>query len=80
MKMVPRKNVLEIYSNLSEIIVSLPQETILMPGVNAAISGELARNGINVMEYFGTAPQSILMVDQKDALRSYQLLQNLTLH
>jgi class 3 adenylate cyclase len=76
--MVPRKNVLGIYPSLAEIVISFPEETIFAPGIIATISGELAKNKVNILEYFGSSPQSIIIVDQKDALKSYQLLQGLT--
>jgi class 3 adenylate cyclase len=75
--MVPTKNILGIYPSLAEIVTSFPEETIFAPGIIATISSELARNKINILEYFGSAPQSIVVVDQKDALKSYQLLQRL---
>jgi predicted amino acid-binding ACT domain protein len=59
------------------MVVSFPEETILSPGIVATISGELARNNVNILEYFGSSPQSIIIVDQKDASKSYQLLKGL---
>jgi len=77
-EMVPKKNILRVYSNLAEIVISFPEETIFAPGIVATISGELAKNKVNILEYFGSSPQSIIIVDQKDALKSYHLLQELT--
>jgi hypothetical protein len=69
---------LGVIPNLAEIVISFPEETIYAPGIVATISGELARNKANTLEYFGSSPQSIIIVDAKDALKSYQLLQKLT--
>lgn len=77
-EMVPKKNTLRVYPSLAEIVISFPEETIFAPGIIATISGELAKNKVNILEYFGSSPQSIIIVDQKDALKSYQLLQGLT--
>jgi hypothetical protein len=77
--MVPAKNIMGVYPGLGEIVISFPEETIFMPGIVATISGELAKNKINILEYFGSSPQSIIIVDQEDALKSYRLLQRLTL-
>lgn len=77
--MVPTKNILGVYPGLGEIVISFPEETIFMPGIVATISGELAKNKISILEYFGSSPQSIIIVDQRDALKSYQLLQKLNL-
>jgi len=77
-KIVPEKNILGVIPNLAEIVISFPQETIYVPGIVATISGELAKNKVNILEYFGSSPQSIIIVDRKDALKCYQLLQRLT--
>ena len=76
--MIPQKKILGVYPGLGEIVISFPEDTIFMPGIVATISGILAKNKINILEYFGSSPQSIVIVDQQDALRSYQLLQELT--
>ncbi len=80
MQIVPKKNVLAVYPNLAEMIVSLPDETLFMPGFVSTISGELAKNRINILEYFSSTPQQIVIVDQKDAMKSYRLLQDLGSH
>ncbi|MGD0477559.1 MAG: adenylate/guanylate cyclase domain-containing protein [Nitrososphaerales archaeon] len=76
-QMVPKKNLLRVYPGLAEIVLSFPEETILVPGFIATTSGELAKHGVNILEYFGSAPQSVIVVDQKDALKSYQVLEGL---
>ena len=76
-RVIPTKNILRVYHKLAEIIVSLSEETIFTPGIVATISGELARNGINIFEYLESIPHEIIIVNEKDALRSYQLLQKL---
>ncbi len=77
-KIVPQKHILGVIPNLAEIVISFPEETIYAPGIVATISGEFAKNKVNILEYFGSSPQSIIVVDRKDALKSYQLLQRLT--
>jgi aspartokinase len=47
------------------------------PGVIATIAVELAKNKVNILEYFTSTPHTIVIVSEKDALRSYQLLQKL---
>jgi hypothetical protein len=53
------------------------EETILVPGFISTSFGELAKNEINILEYFRSAPHSVIVMDQKDALKSYQSLQGL---
>jgi hypothetical protein len=76
-QVIPEKNILGIYRDLAEIIVSLTEETRFKPGAVATLTGELARNGINIFEFFTSVPHGIVIVSEKDALRSYQLLQKL---
>lgn len=74
---VPKKNILGIYHGLAEIIVSLSEDVTFTPGVIATISFELARNKVNILEYFTSTPHTIVIVSEKDALKSYRLLQKL---
>ena len=76
-RIVPQKAILGIYRDLAEIIVSLAQETMFEPGVVATVSTELAKNGVNVVEFFTSTPHAIAVVGDNDAVRSYQLLQKL---
>ena len=75
---VPRKNILGVYQGLAEIIVSFVEETIFTPGVIATIASELAKGKVNVLEFFTSTPHAIVIVSEKDALKSYQLLMKLT--
>ena len=77
LKSIPKKNTLRVYENLAEIIISLSDEVIFRPGAVAAVSGKLARGGINMFEFISSTPHGIIIVSEKDALRSYQLLQKL---
>jgi hypothetical protein len=45
--------------------------------VVATISAHLARNGVNLLEYITCSPHAIVVVEDKDALKSYQLLENM---
>ena len=38
-----------------------------------------ARNGVNLVEYVTTSPHGIIIVEEKDALKSYQLLEDLAI-
>jgi aspartokinase len=62
---------------LAEIIVSLSEDVTFTPGVIATISFELARNKVNILEYFTSTPHTIVIVSEKDALKGYRLLQKL---
>jgi hypothetical protein len=76
-QVIPRKNILGIYRDLAEIIVSLSEKLIFKPGGVSTLSGELARNGISIFEFFTSTPDGIIILSEKDALRGYQLLRKL---
>ncbi|MBI3859346.1 MAG: ACT domain-containing protein [Thaumarchaeota archaeon] len=75
---VPKKHILNVMSGLAEIVVSLADSVLSLPGVVATITTHLAKNGINLIEYITTSPHAIVVIEEKDALKSYQLLEDLT--
>jgi class 3 adenylate cyclase len=77
-RIIPKKSVLGIYQDLAEITITGSEEALYRPGGVATVSGELARNGISIFEFFTSAPAAIILVSEKQALRSYQLLQRLS--
>jgi aspartokinase len=74
---VPKKRILNITTDLAEIVISLSDSVINTPGVVATISTHLARSGVNLVEYITCSPHAIVVVEEKDALRSYKLLEDL---
>ena len=76
-KVIPKKRILNITDNAAEIVISLADSVLNTPGVVATISAHLARNGVNLLEYITCSPHAIVVVEDKDALKSYQLLENM---
>lgn len=74
---VPKKRILKITTNLAEIVISLSDSVINIPGVVATISTHLARSGVNLIEYITCSPHAIVVVEEKDALKTYKLLEDL---
>jgi len=68
-----------VVEGLAEIVVSISDSVLNTPGVVATISTHLARNGVNLIEYVTTSPHGIIIVEEKDALKSYQLLEDLAM-
>ena len=77
-RIIPKKSVLGIYQDLAEITMTMSEEAIFRPGGVATVSGELARNGISIFEIFTSTPAGMILVSEKQALRSYQVLQRLS--
>jgi len=74
---VANKRILSITTGLAEIVISLADSVLNTPGVVATISTHLARSGINLVEYITCSPHAIVVVEEKDALKCYQLLEDL---
>ena len=74
---VPKKRILSITTDLAEIVISLADSVLNIPGVVATISTHLARSGVNLVEYITCSPHAIVVVQEKDALKSYKLLEDL---
>ncbi len=75
---IPKKSIRKVVTNLAEIIISLADVADRTPGVVSAVTTELAMNGINMIEFMSCVPELIIVVDEKDALRSYDSLEKLS--
>jgi len=82
-----KRDILLMESNLAEVAVDL-SDIINSPGVLGALSTELAINDVNILEASGIGPifgphgatdlsQIFFIVEESDALRAYQALQQL---
>jgi|TARA_B100000315_G_C14505777_1_gene554532 predicted regulator of amino acid metabolism with ACT domain len=70
--------IVKVTKGLAEIIIALPEEAEKTPGVVSLVTTELATNGINLIEFMSCVPELVLVVEESDALRSYELLQRLS--
>lgn len=77
MAVLPKSSVKQTIHNLAEIVVSTTEATLRIPGVLSAMLTELAMNDINLIESMSCTPQNIFVVDERDATRSYDILQRL---
>jgi len=76
-RFVPQKNVLEVRKGLAEIIVSFSENTLMTVGVAATITGELARNSVNILEYITSWDHAIVVVEESQAMTGYEALRRL---
>ncbi|MDA4121280.1 MAG: hypothetical protein OK404_02595 [Thaumarchaeota archaeon] len=74
---VPEKNILGVRRGLAEIIVSFSERGVLRVGVAATITGELAKNGVNILEYITSWDHAIIVVDENQAIKGYEALRKL---
>jgi adenylate cyclase len=76
-RLIPKKKILKVTYDAAEIVISLADSVLVTPGVVATISSHIAQNGINLIEYITCSPHAIVVVDAKDALKCYELLENM---
>ncbi len=74
---VPKKYIIKKISNLAEIVISIREEGSRTPGVVTMIAGALSTTNVNVLEFISCAPDLILIVDERDAIRIYDILEKL---
>ncbi len=68
-----------IYSNknISMIEIIYPKELEKTPGVFSVVSNELAENNISIIDALICANEHIVIVDEKDILKAFEILYNL---
>ena len=90
---IPKSSALKVEEDLAELMIVLSSEADRSIGVNAALTTQLAMNGIDVREYFDT-PHTVptdrrqaslsgnvvvnVLVEEKDATRAYEALVDLS--
>jgi len=79
-EILPKHGILSIARNNAEIIVFLPEEAKNTPGIVATISNEMALNDINIAEIMSCVPELVVIVNERDTLRTYQVIESLTNH
>lgn len=77
-RLIPRKDILAVYPRLAEITISLPDEALFVPGIVGVIGKELSSKGVNILEYFTSTPEQIIIVDETNALKAYQILRSIS--
>lgn len=77
---IPKKDVVRVLGDLSEIIVVLSDVALKTVGVAATITTELAINGVNIMYIMSYGPPHtmVFIVEEEEALNGYRGLQKLS--
>jgi hypothetical protein len=77
---IPKKDIVRVLGDLSEIIVVLSDVALKTVGVAATITTELAINGVNIMYVMSYGPPHtmVFIVEEDEALSGYRGLQKLS--
>ncbi len=65
---------LKIHENCTMIIIHSPEELETTPGVVAFLTTLLAEQNINIIEFISCWTDTIMVVEKKDNLRTYEIL------
>jgi aspartokinase len=76
-EILPRKNIVSITKNLAEVSVTMDESYKKMIGVIARLTAELALERINVRDFIHSAPHIGIVVEERDALRTYRAMERL---
>jgi aspartokinase len=71
------KNV-QVTSNLVALILLSPPRVETTPGFVAFVTQLLSSRNINIIEFISCSTNTVIILDSKDALRAFSLLQNYT--
>ena len=70
----PKNAVLSIEENLAQINIQLDDEATKTPGIVSILSTELMLHDINFVETMSCVPEMLFFVDQKDVVKSYDII------
>lgn len=68
---------LNIHENCTMIVIHSPEELEATPGVVAFLTSLLAEQNINIVEFISCWTDTIIVVEKKDSLKTYETLSNL---
>jgi len=74
------ENVEDILRDHSAIILISPLEIVRTPGIISYITSMLAFRGINITQIISCHKDTILVIDRRDALKAYQILEEIILN
>jgi hypothetical protein len=72
-----RINTLMKHENSTLIVIHSPEELEATPGVVAFLASLLAEQNVNIIEFISCWTETIIVVDKKDSLKTYEILSNI---
>jgi hypothetical protein len=76
-QMPQRVTTLDRHDNCTMIVVHSPEELEATPGVVAFLANRLAEQNVNMVEFISCWTETIIVVEKKDSLKTYETLTNL---
>jgi aspartokinase len=75
--MPQRINTIVKHDRCTMIVMHSPEELEVTPGVVAFLATLLAEQNINIIEFISCWTETIIVVEKKDSLKTYEVLSNL---
>ncbi len=72
-----RINTLVKHDNCTMIVIHSPEELEATPGVVAFLATLLAEQNVNIIEFISCWTETIIVVEKKDSLKTYEVLSNM---
>jgi hypothetical protein len=72
-----RINTLVKHDDCTMIVVHSPEELEATPGVVAFLATLLAEQNVNIVEFISCWTETIIVVEKKDSLKTYETLTNM---
>jgi aspartokinase len=72
-----RINTLVKHENCTMIVVHSPKELEAIPGVLSFLTTLLAEQNVNMIEFISCWTETIIVVEKKDSLKTYEVLSNI---
>jgi aspartokinase len=72
-----RINALVRHENCTMVVIHSPEELEATPGVVAFLATLLAEQNINIIEFISCWTETIIVVEKKDSLKTYEVLSNM---
>lgn len=70
-------DVLRIHENCAMIVIRSPEDLEITPGVVAFLTSLLAEQNINIIEFISCWTDTVIVVERKDILKTYEILSNI---
>jgi hypothetical protein len=72
-----RINALVKHENCTMLVIHSPEELEATPGVVAFLASLLAEQNVNIIEFISCWTETIIVVEKKDSLKTYEILSNM---
>jgi len=77
LKLLKGLQIIRVKENATALVVISPEDIVSTSGVLNTIVGQFAKNKVNIEEIISCYRDTIIIVDEKDSTKGYQIVKNL---